>query len=89
MVAAPRWVAQAARARAARPATQADRGALAGGGADARGRLQSRLAAFLKACPASVIVLEGAQVRRRPPRAAPVGGMRSGTPHVGGACPFV
>jgi hypothetical protein len=44
---------------------QADRGDLAGGGTESRGRLQSRLAAFLKACPASVIVLEGAQVRRR------------------------
>lgn len=45
---------------------QAERGDLATGGPDNRGVLQSRLAAFLKACPASVIVLEGAQVRRDP-----------------------
>ena len=44
---------------------QAERGDLAKGGADNRGLLQSRLAAFLKSCPASVIVLEGVQVRCR------------------------
>ncbi len=42
---------------------QAERGDLSKGGVDNRGTLQSRLAAFLKACPASVIVLENAQVR--------------------------
>ena len=44
---------------------QAERGDLSKGGVDNRGTLQSRLAAFLKACPASVIVLENAQVRPR------------------------
>ncbi|KAK9834021.1 hypothetical protein WJX81_003652 [Elliptochloris bilobata] len=40
---------------------QAERGDLSNGGAENRGLLQSRLAAFLKACPASVIVLESVQ----------------------------
>jgi len=68
---------------------QADRGDLAGGGTESRGRLQSRLAAFLKACPASVIVLEGAQVRRRRRAGATCGRMQYGTHYVGGACPSV